>query len=75
MAQPKHEEMSERMEEVYRYICKYMDEHTYSPSMRDIAEGCMMSRGNATRYVDKLESLGRLKRTAGIARSIILVED
>ena len=60
-------------EQIYTFIAAYIDEYGYSPSVREIATGCFVSTGAATRHVDKLEAQGRIARVAGRARSIHLL--
>lgn len=38
-------------EEVYRYIVKYIKEHGYAPSAREIGDGVGMARESARRHV------------------------
>jgi hypothetical protein len=64
----------DRMEEVFTFICKYHRENSISPTLREINEGCYISLPVVVRYLDKLEALGRIRRTPKIARSIVLVE-
>ncbi len=71
----KQDEINERIEEVYRFVCGFISEHDVSPSLQEIAEGCYMSRGNVSRYLDKLEVQRRIKRMPGTARSIALLKD
>lgn len=63
------------MEAVFTYICRYWQQFGFGPSLREIAEGCFMSRPNVYRYLDRLENEGRITRIGGRARSIALVED
>lgn len=60
--------------EVYRFVCDYMEEFNFAPTHREIAEGCLLSRGTVVRYLDRLEALGVLTREASIARSIRLMD-
>lgn len=59
---------------VYRFIETYMQANGFAPSVRNIADGCYMSRGNVIRYLDKLEAWGYITREPGQARSIALVK-
>ena len=62
-------------EEVYTFICAYMEEHGFAPSQREIAQGCYRSRPIIVRHLDRLEWQGRITRDPVSARSIRLVED
>ena len=58
---------------VYRFIETYMQANGFAPSVRNIADGCFMSRSNVIRYLDKLEAWGYITREPGQARSIALL--
>ncbi len=60
---------------VYKFICDYIEEFNFAPTHREIAEGCLLSRGTVVRYLDRLEAIGVLTREATIARSITLLDD
>jgi DNA-binding MarR family transcriptional regulator len=68
-------DQQETVEQVYTFIKNYIYEYTRSPSLKEIADGCFMSRTNVTRYVDRLEGMGRIARDPKFARSIILLKD
>ena len=68
-------DQQDTVEQVYTFIKNYIREHAYSPSLKEIADGCFMSRTNVTRYVDRLEGMGRIARDPKLARSIILLND
>ena len=59
---------------VYEFICAYILEHGYSPSQRDIVQGCYINAASVVRYLDKLEAKGYIRREPGKARSITLCE-
>jgi DNA-binding MarR family transcriptional regulator len=59
---------------VLQFIEAYIDEHHFSPSVREIGENCLIGRTTVTRYLDRLEAQGRIRRELGIARSITLVK-
>jgi len=59
-------------EVVYAFIEKFIHEHGYSPSMREIGFGCHIGRSTVLRYLDRLEAQGRISRELGTARSISL---
>lgn len=66
-------QLDDTTEQVYAFVCAYMTEHGYAPSIREIASGCFISRGMVTRHLDRLQIAGRLTRQAGKARSIRLL--
>ena len=66
--------LDETSRTVYEFICTYIHEHGYSPSQRDIAQGCYINAASVVRYLDKLEAKGYIRREPGKARSIILSE-
>ncbi len=65
----------ELAQEVYDFICQYIEDHGYAPSIRDISKGCNMSRTNVIRYLDKLEAQSRIKRAFGVSRGISVLDD
>ena len=62
------------LETVYAFVKTYIQQHGYSPSVREIADGCYIHFSTAIRCLDKLEARGRLARDPGKARSIRLLE-
>lgn len=68
-------EVHDVAEQVYNFICAFIEEHTYPPTLQEIANGCYMSRTNVTRYVDRLEGMGRIARDPKRARGITLLND
>ena len=59
--------------DVYRFICKFIDEHKYSPSYREIADGVgMKSISMVSFYIKCLERDGNIRRQKGIPRSIVV---
>ncbi len=65
--------MSEVIEDVYTFICKYIEEHGFAPSQREIATACYLCRPSVVRYLDRLEAERRISREPGKARSIRLL--
>lgn len=57
-------------EAVYDFICHFVEEHGYSPSLREIGDGCFIGRSTVIRHLDRLERLGWLTHDTGKARSI-----
>jgi SOS-response transcriptional repressor LexA len=66
---------SSTTEDVLQYIRHSIEEHGWSPTIREIASGCFISVGSVIRHLDRLEARGRIIRELGQARSIRLVED
>ena len=62
------------VEAVYRFICAYIDEHGYPPSLREIGAHCYIGRSTVLLYLARLEAQGRISRDPGKARSITLLE-
>lgn len=65
--------VSPNTEAVYRFIQAYHREHGYSPTLREIAEGCYLNVATVLRHLDRLEGQGRIARDPGKARSIRLL--
>ena len=61
------------LEDVFNFLCQYDRQFGYSPTMREIADACYMSRPNMYRYLDQLEGQGRISRSSGIARGITVL--
>jgi SOS-response transcriptional repressor LexA len=64
--------IDQMLEKLYGFIQIYIHENGYSPSLREISDGCYLGRSTVLRYLDKLEAKGRITRTEGRARSISL---
>lgn len=63
-----------QLQEVYRFICQYIQEHTHPPSLREIARRCYMSHSNIIRYLDRLEERGWIVREPNKSRGITLLK-
>jgi len=61
-------------EAVYKFIVAYYLQYHFSPTMREIAEGCFISSPAVRRHLDRLECDGRIEREPNRARSIVLIE-
>src|SRR5689334_12718149 len=70
--------ISERQTKILEFIRKFIDDHGFPPSVRDIQEG-LVPRVSSTSVVDynlkALEERGLIRRGKGISRAIELVED
>lgn len=60
--------------EVYRFIRDFLREHHYSPTLREIGDGCYASHTTIITHLARLEAKGWIVREIGIARSITLGE-
>jgi repressor LexA len=68
-------EQGTSQEAVYTYVCGYLTQHGYPPSMRDIARACQMSVSTAWYNLDKLEAWGWLAREPHRARSLRVLKE
>ena len=60
---------------VLGFIADFDNENEYSPSVRDIRDGCGISSTSVTVYrLKHLEALGMLKRTPSRSRSVVLTK-
>ena len=70
--------LSERQTKILDYIRKFIDDHNFPPSVRDIQEG-LQPRVSSTSVVDynlkALEDRGLIRRGKGTARAIELVDE
>lgn len=62
------------VESVYEFIGTFIEQNGFSPSIREIAEGCYISTAYVLRCLDLLGSQGRVMRDPGKARSIRLLD-
>ncbi len=71
--------MSDKVQEttdaVYAMIRAYRVQHGNSPSQREIAQVCFLSRPAIIRHLDRLEMQGKIRRAPGKARGIQLIDD
>ena len=66
--------IEQTLEGLLTFIREYIHENGYSPSLREISDGCYLGRSTVMRYLDKLEARGRISRAIGKARSIAVCE-
>jgi repressor LexA len=60
---------------VFEFVRTYLATHAWSPTLREIAEGCGFAcPSSVVRHLDRLEGLGLLWRERGQARSIAITE-
>jgi len=63
-------------EKILAFIDAYIQEHEYSPSIREIGkEMGISSTSHVSYWIDKLIEDGKLTKTPHIARSIRVVKD
>jgi len=55
---------------VFTYVCTYIEEYGFSPTYREIAEGCFISKSAVEKQLFQLEAQHRIKRIPGASRSI-----
>jgi SOS-response transcriptional repressor LexA len=65
-----HEER--RTLEVFQFIRLYLEGKNFSPSLKEIADACDMSKGNLSGYLGRLEGWEWIIREYKIPRSIRL---
>lgn len=71
MAEKQNNQVTEK---IYAFICDYIREVGYSPSLKEIAENCYVSRSRLDIYLGRLEGSGRIRRDPGKARSIYITD-
>jgi repressor LexA len=60
---------------VFAFIRQYLAAHPWSPSLREIAEGCGFAwPSSVVRHLERLEGWGLIVREPGQARGIALTE-
>jgi SOS-response transcriptional repressor LexA len=59
---------------VYNFIVNYITTNGYSPSYREITKGCHISSvSEIIRYLNKLQSMGKIKMKDNTPRAIRIV--
>jgi repressor LexA len=67
--------MRDRQQRILDFLKRFLDEHDYSPSIRQIQEACGISSTSVVEYnLRAIERLGYIRRTKDISRSIELLE-
>ena len=67
--------LTRRQKELYDFLLKFVDEHGYSPSFEEIAEGMgLNSLATVHKHITNLEQKGLLKRDYNRSRSIDLLK-
>ncbi len=60
---------------VYEFVKSFIKEHTYPPTLREIAKACFLSTSAVTRHLERLQGEGKINRELGVARGITLVDE
>jgi repressor LexA len=60
--------------QVYDFVCDFTEDTGFSPSMKEIAEACYLSRSSVVRYLDLLEAWDYVWREPGRPRSIGIID-
>ncbi|MBM4415998.1 MAG: repressor LexA [Chloroflexi bacterium] len=67
------EELSDKQRRILEFVERFLDEHDYPPSIRDIQHGCGISSTSVVDYnLKRLEERGLLRRDREISRAIQL---
>jgi repressor LexA len=61
------------LETVYDYLTRYIDEHGYPPSIREIAAEYYIGTTTASKHLSILEAQGRIARDGTKARTLRLL--
>lgn len=67
-------ELTERQAEVLGYIKRYIKTYGYAPTMRGIAERFDIGINAVAGHLRALEAKGYIKRSAEIARALVVVD-
>lgn len=72
----KHEKLSERQRNIVSFMDRYLHEHGYPPTIREIGEATNINSTSVVNYnLNKLVSLGYLERSATKSRGLRLVKN
>ena len=66
--------ITSRQQQVYNFIIHYLDQHSYAPTLQEIAAHLVI-RGNlgVLRHLAALEKKGYIRRTPGSSRGIVVL--
>jgi DNA-binding MarR family transcriptional regulator len=59
---------------IFAFICAYRDEHSFSPTVQEIATACDIGVATVTRHLDRMQVLGWVSREYGKNRSIVILK-
>ena len=66
--------LSQRQQRILEFIQRFMDEHQYPPTVRDIQNDCEVSSTSVVDYnLHKLQAMGYLRREPEVSRGIELI--
>ena len=67
-------EITDRQRQVLNFICDYISEHSYPPSIRDIQKHFRLKSTKGVKdHIDRLIEKGYLRRTDGAARALVVI--
>lgn len=67
-------DLNDRQNSIYDYICDYLKEHGFPPTVREIAGMAgLASASSAHHYLKQLEEKGYIRRVEGSPRAIEVV--
>lgn len=61
MYKQKYKEGQQIHKDIYLYICRYIKEHRYAPSYKEIADGVGVSNATVIRHMDMLRTDGLIE--------------
>lgn len=61
MYKQKYKEGQQIHKDIYLYICRYIKEHRYAPSYKEIADGVGVSNATVLRHMDMLRTDGLIE--------------
>jgi repressor LexA len=68
-------DLSSKQHSILRFIRRFIEEHDYPPSIRQIQDGCRISSTSVVDYnLKKLEGEGYIRRDREVSRAIELLE-
>ena len=68
-------DLSSKQQSILRFIRRFIEEHDYPPSIRQIQDGCSISSTSVVDYnLKKLEGDGYIRRDREVSRAIELLE-
>lgn len=66
--------LSEKQQDILRFLEEFITEHDYPPSIRDIQQGCRISSTSVVDYnLKRLEEKGLIRRDREVSRAIELL--
>ena len=65
---------TELTHKIFDFICHYVDEHNFGPTVQEIADACQIGVATVTRHLDRMQVMGWISREYGKARSIVVLK-